>query len=739
MAFNVPRVSGPEVDPRGVSTVMQNISTPDAMFGDGGKGLLNGADALDKLGASLDKRATNMLEEQNAARALELENLARREAMDAMYNPQTGLLTKRGGAALGADKVMADKMAAIKTKYTTIEGEAPDVRNMLSRKLTSLEDDMVGTATRHQFQELQSYAGEQIKARKEIAMQDAALNFNDEKAFAKNWADAEKNLLAESARNGWSPEELSVQRKQTYSGMRSAQIAAMTDQDTPDAILRAKKAYDEATSRGMMTFEDTQRLDKMFNAALPKAMAQVEYGRLGLHVASDQNQVIEYVMNNLEGGAAIAQEPGGAIAKYGINSAANPDINVKDLTQEDAAKLYKTRYWDAIGADQLPESMRFMAFDAAVNHGVDAAKAMIKKSGGDPRKLLEVRYEAYVNLVKKNPEKYGQYFDGWKDRLAKLSSQISNSPTEDSVALAAERLNLERPGAGDELIAMHKSRVAARDAEQKRAGQELLDQVMPTLYKNNGDWTELPVGVRNRAMELGVWEKITAYQGKTDPRLGVQLAQMSANQIMDTDFSDPMYRLNMSQGDYESLLKRQQSLFKNPGERGQFRQTRGIVAEAWRNMGGNVADVAYYQFQNVVEDAFVAEQEARGGRALTNDEKRTVVARLSLQTDVGTGWFDGPQKHVYEMAPDAAYTIEGYDPKLAKDVVSTLVHNNLPVDQGNVKSFIEDPSQFIKLDGYAKEDVNQAVQVLMRNGGAAKISPAVVKSFLDKKNGAKNG
>ena len=150
----VPRKTVPEVQSSALPNVTQRIDTPEGMFGDGGRGLAKAADAFEKLGANLDKQATSMLDEQNAARTLELTNMARKEAMDRLYNPETGILTKKGGNALGVQAEMEKTMADIKQKYGQIDGDNQDVKSMMAKSLSSLEESTVGLAQRHQFSEL---------------------------------------------------------------------------------------------------------------------------------------------------------------------------------------------------------------------------------------------------------------------------------------------------------------------------------------------------------------------------------------------------------------------------------------------------------------------------------------------------------------------------------------------------------------------------------------------------------
>lgn len=68
--------------------------------------------------------------------------------------------------------------------------------------------------------------------------------------------------------------------------------------------------------------------------------------------------------------------------KYGISAMAYPDVDIKSLTLGQAQAIYKRDYWDACGADNLPESIRFDVFDTAVNSGVARAKKILQAAIG---------------------------------------------------------------------------------------------------------------------------------------------------------------------------------------------------------------------------------------------------------------------------------------------------------------------------------------------------------------------
>jgi lysozyme family protein len=54
--------------------------------------------------------------------------------------------------------------------------------------------------------------------------------------------------------------------------------------------------------------------------------------------------------------------------------------SMRMLPRETAKAIYKKRYWDAVRADELPESLRYPMFDAAVNSGVSQAVKWLQRA-----------------------------------------------------------------------------------------------------------------------------------------------------------------------------------------------------------------------------------------------------------------------------------------------------------------------------------------------------------------------
>jgi len=71
-------------------------------------------------------------------------------------------------------------------------------------------------------------------------------------------------------------------------------------------------------------------------------------------------------------------------SKYGISAGAHPDLDIPNLTEDQAAALYQQEYWTPIQGDKLPDPVAYQAFDEAVQAGPKAAVKMLQMAVGVP-------------------------------------------------------------------------------------------------------------------------------------------------------------------------------------------------------------------------------------------------------------------------------------------------------------------------------------------------------------------
>ena len=92
------------------------------------------------------------------------------------------------------------------------------------------------------------------------------------------------------------------------------------------------------------------------------------------------DDAVKFVLHE-EGGLVNHKDDPGGITKFGISKRAYPDLDIANLTIDQAAEIYKRDYWDKLPAD-IPGSVKFMTFDLGVNAGISRAIKVLQKSIG---------------------------------------------------------------------------------------------------------------------------------------------------------------------------------------------------------------------------------------------------------------------------------------------------------------------------------------------------------------------
>lgn len=80
-----------------------------------------------------------------------------------------------------------------------------------------------------------------------------------------------------------------------------------------------------------------------------------------------------------EGGAKVTDDPddAGGLTKYGISQRAYPNVDIRNLTEQEAKNIYKQDYWDKVKADDIADqALAENLFDTAVNMGPRTASRL---------------------------------------------------------------------------------------------------------------------------------------------------------------------------------------------------------------------------------------------------------------------------------------------------------------------------------------------------------------------------
>lgn len=190
-----------------------------------------------------------------------------------------------------------------------------------------------------------------------------------------------------------------------------------------DQVVKQKQAFAERVYASHFT---TQLSDIVRNPDLHQRQGRASF-----------DAIIPGVLQR-EGGFVSRDGAGGAPANFGINQAANPDIDVRNLTPEKAKQIYLERYWNPIGADKLPAAAAVVAFDAAVNQGVGYAQDLLKKTGGDPQKMIEQRIADYRALAR--DPKHAPFLGGWLNRMQHVKREAEAANNASGFTALADRV-----------------------------------------------------------------------------------------------------------------------------------------------------------------------------------------------------------------------------------------------------------------------------------------------------------
>lgn len=133
------------------------------------------------------------------------------------------------------------------------------------------------------------------------------------------------------------------------------------------------------------------------------------------------SRCIPFVLEREGGYSNDPKDPGGE-TKYGISKKAWPKLDIKNLTLEDAKVIYYQHYWLFV-ADKLSWPLNLCVFDTAVNQGTKKARQLLKQSGEDWKKYLELRRIEYLELIRSKPV-LDRFRRGWLNRINELKKYV---------------------------------------------------------------------------------------------------------------------------------------------------------------------------------------------------------------------------------------------------------------------------------------------------------------------------
>lgn len=243
----IPTYDGPQIASRPISAPTVGGQGPD------NSGLIQG---FNRLGSTVADFAQNERRKADEAAIRDADTQLQKWQLDAMFNNQGGVYTKKGSNALDVTNQTMDQFEAAQAKIG--EGLKTDTQRtayneLVSRRRMSLDADL----NRYEFGERQRYYDEVDAGQLETAMQGAALYYNEPDKIAQYQAQMAGVLASQAQRKGLPPEAAQAQLLKANSSMSTAVISRMV----ADNPYTAREYFKQA--EGAMTAEDQVQVSRM--------------------------------------------------------------------------------------------------------------------------------------------------------------------------------------------------------------------------------------------------------------------------------------------------------------------------------------------------------------------------------------------------------------------------------------------------------------------------------------------
>jgi hypothetical protein len=649
--------------------------------------------------------AFKFVAEQDEAKAKQADLIFNEQVSQLLYDPEKGYFAQKGQNAVdGYPKIKQQ----IETLAQKIGGNLKNDRQQQAfwSSVSETRKALLKDAGRYAMRERQSWLKETGDARLNDYIERAALSYNNPDMLGRYVQAAQGEIFAMAQREGWAGEVTTRKMKEAESKVHYNAFSRLADNDPGNAA-----GYLESV-RGKMTLADQADADKLLQPIEKKQkvlnLTKSLVRATGPRVEADD--VIDFVMYDLEGGATVVTDSNGALVKYGMNQAANPDLDVANLSAQDAKAEWKKRYYNAIGGDELPPEMRVAALSFAATSGVRQAKQLLAESEGDPDVFLQKQEQFYRNLAEKNPARHGKSLKGWMNRLEKVRGAIE---LQQGTPLSEEAINrrlvevADDPDVVDGVMKQYRSILKAQENERKETKRVLLDDLGRKVMAANGDWTVLsPVEVK-QAQEAGVWDDIVKIKGASNPAIVRRLVEMDKDTLAQVDIRD--YAADLTAADYEKWTAEAEEARKPDKESVVAgKAAMEAVKQGWQayvstkgNAGkaqaiGEGQEIQYFTAARQAVQEFVSEHKRQPDYV----ETARIVQKLIL-TNVEN------DKPLFATSPQEPLAAEGeFGRQDLSEVTQLLTDYGWPVTDSALEKLADNPAEIL---GISEDEVDEDV------------------------------
>lgn len=107
---------------------------------------------------------------------------------------------------------------------------------------------------------------------------------------------------------------------------------------------------------------------------------------------------------------------------WGISACVYKNLDIINLTKEQAKAIYYRDYWLLSGSDSEHWPLALVIFDSAVQHGAPQAKDWLEESQRNISKYIALRIQHYTRL-----NSWPRYGGAWMRRISRLLTEVSEA------------------------------------------------------------------------------------------------------------------------------------------------------------------------------------------------------------------------------------------------------------------------------------------------------------------------
>lgn len=298
-------------------------------------------------------------------------------------------------------------------------------------------------------------------------------------------------------------------------------------------------------------------------------------------VPTTQGSILNSVMTR-EGGF-VANDAGRGATNYGINGQANglTEDQVKSLTKEGAAEIYKKNYWDKYGVGNLPQQTQAVVFDGVVNHRSDFAVQLVDaaKGGATAEQLGQMRLQEYQRLIQADPTKYAKYEKSWTKRV---NDSVSEKPSEQQATIPAV---VEGAPWYESLTAQQKVTLLHQAEQKQRKEQAVADKARDSVIADQDAYFSRTLKMPDSVISSNTFSNPAerqAYESKVS-------AQRLVQNVADEPYSVQIAALEKARPQIDSgqepgVYAKQEQV---------YREAQKIIVEANKKRNENPIGIAY--------------------------------------------------------------------------------------------------------------------------------------------------